>query len=73
MHKRRIEGALIGTVIDNPAIDFAKLAQSQGVWAEGPIEDPGKLAAALKRAVAVVKGGRPPCWTSSARDVEHVS
>jgi thiamine pyrophosphate-dependent acetolactate synthase large subunit-like protein len=59
LHKRRMEGALIGTVIDNPAIDFAKLAQAQGVWAEGPIQDPGKLGAALKRAVSVVKGGAP--------------
>ncbi len=59
VHKRPVDRALIGTVIDNPAIDFAKLAQAQGVWAEGPIEDPAKLGAALKRAVAVVKGGAP--------------
>jgi acetolactate synthase-1/2/3 large subunit len=59
LHKRPVDRALIGTVIDNPAIDFAKLAQAQGVWAEGPIEDPAKLGAALKRAVAVVKGGAP--------------
>ncbi len=59
VHKRPVDRALIGTVIDNPAIDFAKLAQAQGVWAEGPIEDPAKLGAALKRAVAVVKSGAP--------------
>jgi len=59
LHKRRVERAVIGNVIDNPAIDYAKLAQAQGVWAEGPIEDPAKLGAALKRAVAVVKGGAP--------------
>ncbi len=59
VHKRRVDRALVGTVIDNPAIDYAKLAQAQGVWAEGPIEDPAKLGAALKRAVAVVKGGAP--------------
>ena len=59
LHKRRVDRAWIGTVIDNPAIDYAKLAQAQGVWAEGPIEDPAKLGAALKRAVAVVKGGAP--------------
>jgi hypothetical protein len=35
------------------------LARSQGVWAEGPIEDPAKLGAALQRAVAVVKKGQP--------------
>jgi len=59
LHKRRVDRAWVGTVIDNPAIDYAKLAQAQGVWAEGPIDDPGKLGAALKRAVSVVKGGAP--------------
>jgi thiamine pyrophosphate-dependent acetolactate synthase large subunit-like protein len=59
VHRRRPDTAWVGTVIDNPAIDFAKLAQAQGVWAEGPIEDPAKLGAALKRAVAVVKSGAP--------------
>ncbi len=59
LHKRRVDRAVIGNVIDGPAIDYAKLAQAQGVWAEGPIEDPAKLGAALKRAVAAVKSGQP--------------
>ena len=59
MHKRRPDQALIGNEIDNPAIDYAKLAQAHGVWAEGPISDPKMLNAALKRALAVVKSGRP--------------
>jgi thiamine pyrophosphate-dependent acetolactate synthase large subunit-like protein len=59
VHKRRPDSAWIGTVLDKPAIDFAKLANSMGVWAEGPIDDPARLGAALKRAVAVVKGGAP--------------
>jgi acetolactate synthase-1/2/3 large subunit len=59
IHNRRPDQAWIGTIIDNPAIDYAKLAQAQGVWAEGPIDDPAKLGAALKRAVAVVKSGQP--------------
>jgi thiamine pyrophosphate-dependent acetolactate synthase large subunit-like protein len=59
LHKRRPDTAWVGTIIDKPAIDYAKLAQAQGVWAEGPIEDPAKLGAALKRAVAVVKSGQP--------------
>ncbi len=37
LHNRRMDTAAIGTTIDNPNIDFAKLAQSMGVWAEGPI------------------------------------
>ena len=59
LHNRRMDTASIGTVIEKPNIDFAKLAQSQGVWAEGPISDPSKIGAALSRAVAVVKKGEP--------------
>ena len=59
IHGRRPDTAWVGTIIDNPAIDYAKLAQAQGVWAEGPVTDPSKLGAALQRAVAVVKGGAP--------------
>jgi thiamine pyrophosphate-dependent acetolactate synthase large subunit-like protein len=59
LHDRRPDQAWIGTTIDGPAIDFAKLAQSMGVWAEGPIDDPDKLAPALRRAMAVVKSGQP--------------
>jgi acetolactate synthase I/II/III large subunit len=49
----------VGTTIDSPNIDYAKLAQSMGVYAEGPIENPNDLAPALARAVAVVKRGEP--------------
>jgi acetolactate synthase I/II/III large subunit len=59
VHKRRPDRAWIGNVIDNPAIDFAKLAQAQGVWAEGPISDPKALGPALQRALKVVKSGAP--------------
>ena len=59
LHKRRVANSWIGTIIDKPAIDYAKLAQAQGVWAEGPIDDPAQLGAALRRAVAVVKAGAP--------------
>jgi thiamine pyrophosphate-dependent acetolactate synthase large subunit-like protein len=59
LHKRRPDQAWIGNMLDKPAIDFAKLAQAQGVWAEGPIEDPAQLGGALKRAAEVVKSGAP--------------
>ena len=59
LHNRGVDRAWIGTTIDNPAIDYAKLAQSMGVWAEGPVTDPSKLGAALKRAADIVKGGEP--------------
>ncbi len=59
LHNRRPDQAGIGTFIDNPNVDFAKLAQAYGVWAEGPIADPAALGPALKRALRVVKGGAP--------------
>ena len=59
IHNRPQHTARIGTEITNPDIDFAKLAQAMGVWAEGPISDPAKLGPALQRAMAVVKQGRP--------------
>ena len=59
VHKRRPDRAWLGTTLWDPAIDFAKLAQAQGVWAEGPITDPDKLGPALRRAVEVVKRGEP--------------
>ncbi len=59
IHNRPQHTARIGTEITNPDIDFAKLAQSMGVWGEGPISDPAKLGPALQRAIAVVKKGQP--------------
>ena len=58
-HNRGIDRAAIGTVIDDPNIDYAKLAQSMGLFGEGPIADPKDLAPALKRAIAAVKRGEP--------------
>ncbi|HZT27094.1 MAG TPA: thiamine pyrophosphate-dependent enzyme [Pseudolabrys sp.] len=49
----------MGTRIENPAIDYAKLASSLGVYSAGPIADPKELAPALKKAVAAVKAGEP--------------
>jgi acetolactate synthase-1/2/3 large subunit len=58
-HSRGVERAKIGTAIDDPGIDYSKLAQSMGLYAEGPIADPKELAPALERAIAVVKRGEP--------------
>ena len=46
----------------DPNIDYAKLAQGMGWYAEGPITDPKDLGPALKRAVAMVKRGSRRCW-----------
>jgi acetolactate synthase I/II/III large subunit len=58
-HQRGIENAGIGTTLLDPNIDYAKLAQSMGWYAEGPISDPKDLGPALRRAVDVVKRGQP--------------
>jgi acetolactate synthase I/II/III large subunit len=58
-HNRGISRASIGSVLVDPPIDYAKLAQSMGVHGEGPISDPGDLAPAIRRAIEVVKRGDP--------------
>jgi acetolactate synthase I/II/III large subunit len=58
-HNRGIERAAIGTTIEDPNIDYGKMAQSMGWYGEGPITDPKQLSAALGRAIAAVKRGQP--------------
>jgi thiamine pyrophosphate-dependent acetolactate synthase large subunit-like protein len=56
----------IGTSIQNPDIEYHKLAESMGWWAKGPIKDPALLGPAIKEAVEVVKRGQPALlnvWT----------
>jgi acetolactate synthase-1/2/3 large subunit len=57
--QRGIDRTHIGTTIRDPFIDFGKLAQSMGVYGQGPITDPKDLGAAIKRAVEIVKRGEP--------------
>jgi acetolactate synthase I/II/III large subunit len=56
---RGIDRATIGTTITTPNIEYAKLAQSMGMYGEGPINDPKDLGPALKRALEVVNRGEP--------------
>ncbi len=58
-HQRGITNWHIGTMIDNPNVDFAKIAQGMGVYAEGPITNPNDLGPAIQRALAIVKKGEP--------------
>jgi acetolactate synthase-1/2/3 large subunit len=58
-HNRGVDRAQIGTTIDDPPVDYAKLAQSMGMYGDGPISDPKDLAAALRRGIEVVKRGEP--------------
>ena len=57
--RNRMGRAHTGNEIDKPAIDYVKLAQSMGWYAEGPISSPRNLGPALKRAIAIVKRGEP--------------
>jgi thiamine pyrophosphate-dependent acetolactate synthase large subunit-like protein len=58
-HNRAVTSAHIGTTITDPNVDYAKIAQGMGVFAEGPISNPNDLGPALRRALAVVKKGEP--------------
>jgi len=53
--KRPVENAGIGTHVDDPAVDYAQMAQSFGVHAEGPIRRTADLRPALERALRFVK------------------
>ena len=54
-----VERAHIGMDMDDPAPDFASMAKAMGWYAEGPIDRPGDVAPALKRAIERVKAGQP--------------
>ena len=56
---RPVENKVVGIRIDDPAPDFARIAQGFGVHAEGPIERAEAVGPALRRALRVVKEGRP--------------
>lgn len=56
---RHPERGNIGTVLHDPPIDYAAMARSMGMWAEGPISEPADLGPALARAMEQVKSGKP--------------
>ena len=53
---RPVENKVVGIRIDDPAPDFARIAQGFGVHAEGPIDTAGAVGPALRRA----RPGRGP-------------
>ncbi len=57
--ERQPQHAKIGTLIGSPDIDYSKLALSFGVYADGPVTQPGQLGPALARALKIVKSGMP--------------
>jgi benzoylformate decarboxylase/acetolactate synthase-1/2/3 large subunit len=56
---RDVSRSGIGTRPEGPYVDFAATARGFGIAAEGPIESPRDLPAALGRAVQAVAEGRP--------------
>jgi acetolactate synthase I/II/III large subunit len=53
------QNSYIGSTLRDPFLDYAKMAAGYGMAGEGPITDPAKLSAALKRGLASVKRGEP--------------
>lgn len=66
LRARNIRNAHIGTRLLDPEIDYSSLMRGLGVWATGPISQPGDLRAALQQALEVVRRGEPALvdvWT----------
>jgi len=57
---RPVENAGIGTHVDNPAVDFKKVAQGFGLYADGPIRRAEELRPALEKALSIVKRDQRP-------------
>lgn len=57
---RPVENAGIGTHVDDPAVDFAKMAQCFGVNGEGAVRNPADLRPALERGLRFVKEKQLP-------------
>lgn len=56
---RPVENRWIGQRIDEPALDLAGYAKSQGLQSDGPIEKVGDLVEAFKKGLAAVAAGEP--------------
>ncbi|MBI2358089.1 MAG: thiamine pyrophosphate-binding protein [Deltaproteobacteria bacterium] len=57
---RPVENKVVGMRMEKPAVDFANLARSFGLFGEGPVTEPDKVRPAIERALRVVKDeGRP--------------
>src|SRR5215472_3303024 len=57
---RPVENKVVGIRIDDPAPDFARIAQGFGIWAEGPIDSADAVGPALRRALHIVKDEGQP-------------
>ncbi len=59
-HNRNIDNWKVGTTLDDPAIDYAKIAEGMGWHAQGPISDPAELASAIRAASRLSRAAGPP-------------
>ena len=57
---RSEDNRIIGNRIEQPPVDFARLAQSFGVYGEGPVEKPDDIIPAVERAMKVVAEKKMP-------------
>lgn len=53
--ERPVGNKWVGMRIDDPPVNFAKLAESFGAYGQGPIEDPAQIGPALGRAIKHIK------------------
>src|SRR5680860_280267 len=50
----------VGTSLEDPRVDYAMLAKSFGIYAEGPITEPEKIRQSMRKAIEIVQQeGRP--------------
>lgn len=55
---RPVENKSIGQAMTNPDIDFAQLAQAQGLVGVGPVVTPTELSQAIAQGISMVKEGK---------------
>jgi thiamine pyrophosphate-dependent acetolactate synthase large subunit-like protein len=53
--ERPVENKVVAMNIDEPPVDFARLASAYGIYGQGPIEEPDQLRPALERSVQHIK------------------
>jgi thiamine pyrophosphate-dependent acetolactate synthase large subunit-like protein len=57
--RRPVENRWIGQRIDDPAVDLAGFAKSQGIAGIGPVKTIGELAQAIEKGLKMVEAGEP--------------
>ncbi len=66
--QRPVENAGIGTHVDQPPVNFAKMAECYGVYGDGPVRRPEDLRPAIQKALKVVKEKKLPALVDVISD-----